>query len=126
MKTSIKYLINGSKLTILCMLFTLIMAGCAGLSHHSDPLADWKPMYQGQLDNTIVEDYKAFIQTLPPKERTLVHDYSIWQYENETGGHAVRIRIYLNGTILEHILIYDQNDERVRTTKYVAGKYSQW
>jgi hypothetical protein len=100
--------------------------GCAGLVHHPDPLAGWRPMYLGQLDQAIVADYEAFIQKLPPKERILVDDNSIWPYENGTGGHAVKIRIFLNGTILEHDLFYDQKNKRITTVKYSAGKYSQW
>jgi hypothetical protein len=130
MKTSIKYLINGSKLTIPCVLFALIMAGCAGLSHHSDPLAGWKYMYLGQLDQAIVQDYEAFIETLPPDERIQLDKYSIGPYEDENGNHAVKFEIgksgIFHGTFWDYVLFYNKDNKRIKVVKYAAGKYAEW
>lgn len=127
MKTQIsnalKYLCLNSFVSLAAL---ICVTGCAGFVHHSDPLAGWEQIHRDKLDDTIVKDYKVFIQTLPEKERTLVEDYSIWVYQNRTGDKAVKIEIPLSGKILDHILIYDQNSKRIKTIKYIAGYYSQW
>lgn len=129
MKTQIK---NPTKrfwliLPILLTAFALV-AGCAGLVHHSDPLAGWQIAYNQDPSRTIVKDYQDYIQMLPTKQRNdvLVKHY----YKDGTGQHAVQIEVgvtgIFNGTLWEHILIYDKDDKRIRVMKYVGGKYSQW
>ena len=100
-----------------------MVAGCAT---HPDPLAGWDVNYGGKLDNAIVEDYEAFVQQLPPKERKLVHEYNILQYKNGTDEHAVRIEIGINGTFWDYVLIYDNENKRIKTKKYARGEYSLW
>ena len=95
------------------------------LMHHSDPLVGWK-LCQSQdpkyLDKAIRDDYQDYIQKLSSKEREFAtYDND---FEDGTGQHAVKITIGLNGTDWEHILIYDKNDKRIKTIKYVSGNSS--
>ena len=48
----------------------------------------------------------------------------IFFFENETGQHAVQIRIGINGTSWEHILIYDKDNKRIKAIKYISGRYA--
>ena len=123
-----KKLINNSinrfgLLVILAAFFT--GTGCSMLMHHSDPLVGWK-LCQSQdpkyLDKAIRDDYQDYIQKLSSKEREFAtYDND---FEDGTGQHAVKITIGLNGTDWEHILIYDKNDKRIKTIKYVSGNSS--
>jgi hypothetical protein len=85
-------------------------------------------MYLGQLDGAIIEDYEAYIKTLPKWERMQIDDdrFSIiMKYEDGKGGHAVRIRVIARGVVFDHILdnivIYDKSNKRVKTIRYVDG-----
>ena len=109
----------------------LLTIGCVGpSSKHPDPLAGWKYMYLGQLDKVIVEDYEAFIRTLPPEERIQVDKYSIGPYEDGKGNHAVKFQIgksgIFHGTFWDYVLFYDKDNKRVKVVKYADGKYSEW
>ena len=128
MKTTVRHFTSHFGVIFLVLVAVLLLA--AGCATHSDPLAGWKFMYLGQLDRPIVEDYEAFIQTLPPKERIQVDKYSVDRYEDGRGGHAVRFRIgkdgIVNGTWWYYVLIYSNENKRVKVMNYADGKYSQW
>ena len=124
-----KALVRHFGLTFLVLLAALFWnMGCAT---HPDPLAGWKFMYLGQLDRAIVEDYEAFIQTLPPKERIQVDKYSIHPYEDGKGSHAVRFRVGVDGfwgvgRWWDFVLIYSNENKRTKVMHYADGQYSQW
>jgi hypothetical protein len=121
---------------LICASIALIgLSGCEMFASHTDPLADPKAGWKGVniskiLNNTepdaaITKDYKDYIQNLPANMKGSV---SIWPldffYEDGRGGHAVKIGIAVNGTWWQHVLIYDQNDKRIKVIKYISGHYA--
>ena len=74
-----------------------------------------------KLDPVIAEDCQNYIQKLSQEEKNSVQVSGY--FKDGTGQHAVQIEIALDGTWWEHVPIYDKNNKRVRTIKYVAGHY---
>jgi hypothetical protein len=95
--------------------------GCSSSKPTPDPLTGFHVSDLQNLDSNkaITDDYKDYIQKLSPEERKFVAyiDY----FENGTGQHAVKITIGLNGTNWRHILIYDKDNKRIKTIKYISG-----
>ena len=115
------------RLTFSIVLATLALAaGCAAPKQHPDPLEGWRlrrnqtPL---QIDKAIAEDYRNYIQTLPPEERVYVNENNIRFLEDSAGQDAVSISIFSNGVWWKHILIYDKDKHRVKATKYESGRY---
>lgn len=92
------------------------IVGCAT----PNPLAGWKPASTNP-NQTIVNDYQNYIQKLPSEERKYAG--MIQYFEDGMGEHAIKIEIPLNGTWWQHVLIYDQNDKRIKMIKYSSGGY---
>jgi uncharacterized protein YceK len=88
-----------------------------------DPLAAWKCDSDVQPDKDIVEDYQGYIQTLPPdqKKSLIVNQYMVMLFEDGTGGHAMQIKIGIDGTLWKHVLIYDKSNKRIKVLKYENG-----
>ena len=124
MRTQISNALKYLCLNSLIFLVVFICAsGCTGLIHHADPLAGWQFCSINDLksNNTISADYQDYIQKLPSQQRQ--HAGPIYYYQNQTGQHAVEILIGINGRAWRHVLIYDKNDKRIKTVKYLAGYY---
>jgi len=123
MKTSINYF----GLTSLVLLVAFIFeTGCSTPKPTPDPLAGWKVLLSRdseKLDKAIKDDYRDYIQNLPPEERKFIDDNNIWFYEDMTNQHAVRIEIGLNHVWYEHVLIYDRNNKRIKVIVYANGRY---
>ena len=105
------------------MLATMFLLGfgCNTSKPTPDPLAGFHFSSLNNLDSNkaISDDYKDYIQKLPPEEKG--NAIPIVQYfEDGTGQHAVQITIGL-GTDWEHVLIYDKDNKRIKTIKYVSG-----
>jgi hypothetical protein len=100
--------------TVLLAAFVFAISGCI-TSQHPDPLAGWQVDFNEQPNQTIVNDYQNYIQQLPPDKRRIatVDDW----LKDGTGQHAIKIRVGLNGTVWEYVLIYDKNNKRIMTTK---------
>src|SRR5579871_1251893 len=72
-----------------------------------DPLAGWKYLFhtgQSHFAKAVVDDYQDYIHKLPPAEARVVDYYSISEYEDSTGQHAVKIETPINGVYREHVL----------------------
>jgi hypothetical protein len=95
-------------------------------ARHSNPIEGWQEIYIGRPDKAIEDDYRDYINKLPPKKRESAT--SIHSFEDGTGQHAVSIRVWLDGmwdgTEWVYVLIYDRNDKRVKVIKYLDGYYS--
>jgi len=99
-----------------------LVAGCVRLGHHADPLAGWQGDFNEQPNQAIVNDYQNYIQQLPPQHRKIA-TVDNW-LKDGTGQHAIKITIGLNGTVWEHVLIYDKNNKRIKTmVKHTNGGY---
>ena len=107
---------------------SMCWTGCEMFASHTNPIAGWKggtTAYQGvKLDKAITDDYKDYIQKLPPEDRNAVADFNIQFYEDGFGQRAVEISMPLDGTWWKHVLIYDKNGQRIKVVKYVSGHYA--
>ena len=106
---------------ILCIL-SVALTCVAGCATHPDPLAGWQGDFSEQPSQAIVSDYQGFIQKLSPEKRrgAGIDDW----LKDGTGQHAIVIRYGINGTLWEHVLIYDKDDKRIKTiTKHTNGAY---
>ena len=93
--------------------------GCTSSKPTPDPLAGWQLDFNHEPDPAIAKDYQDYIQKLSFEEKG--HALPIVKYfKDGTGQHAVQITIGL-GTDWEHVLIYDKDDKRIKTIKYVSG-----
>jgi hypothetical protein len=81
--------------------------------------------YYWNVDQSIIEDYKSYVETIPAKERIYIVENEIRLYEDGTGQHAIRIVYYGYGLWSSpqwsHVLIYDTDDKRIQTIKYKSG-----
>jgi hypothetical protein len=110
----------------------IFLSGCEMFENHTDPLADpkagWKrsdlsKVYKGtEPDAAITKDYEDYTHTLPPYSVSIYTQDFL--YEDGTGRHAVKIGVAINGTWWQHVLIYDQNDKRIKVIKYISGHYA--
>lgn len=119
-------LFHGMKTTRFTLLFIFLSAsicwtGCEMFASHTSPIADWKLDADHLPNQAIVKDYEDYFKKLPSGER----NYAVLgqYFKDGTGQHAIVIEIALNGTDWAHVLIYDNNNKRVKTIKYVAGHY---
>ena len=96
--------------------------GCAAPKSAPDPLAGFYPdaLYTPDTNKAITNDYKNYIQTLSPDEQKFI-PLVCNCYKDETGQHAVEITIGLNHTNWRHVLIYDKDNKRIKTIKYISG-----
>jgi hypothetical protein len=102
-------------------------AGCSVLkSHHPDPLEGWKVVYTSNPDKAISDDYHAYIDKLSLKERNGL--MPTFYFEDGTGRHAIAIMTGIDGiwegTYWRHVLIYDNENRRIKVIKYMDGHYS--
>jgi hypothetical protein len=105
---------------ILLVAFVWI-TGCAT---RPDPLAGWKPIFgrdYESVDLAIRDDYRAYFQKLPPEEKNNVGPIEL--FESATGQHALKTEIPLNGTWWIYVLIYDKDNQRIKTIRYSPGGY---
>ena len=124
MKKQLKDSINKFALTFLMLMSTFIMGcGCNTSKPTADPLAEFHPCFK-ILDQSIVNDYQNYIQTLSPEERKNLGPSPVSSFEDGAGQHAVQIKIGINGTVWLHVLIYDKENKRIKTTKYSIGHYA--
>ncbi len=105
-------------IVVALILCAIIICGYGCRTAKQDPLAGWHNIYH-DADPTIVKDYQEYIQKLSPDEKS--HATVDSYFEDGTGQHAVLITIGLNHTDWEHVLIYDKNNKRIKTIKYISG-----
>jgi|SRR6185369_10362134 len=104
------------------MAAVIFVVGCTASKPTPDPLAGFHFCFDqdpSKLNKVIQDDYQDYILKLPPEERK----YATYDndYEDGTGQHAILITIGLNGENWRHILIYDKDNKRTKTIKYISG-----
>jgi hypothetical protein len=100
---------------------TCFLSSCEFFKNHTNPIADWQ--LESRPEPQVIEkDSQDFGQKLPPEEKKYAEMGNY--YKDGKGQHAIEIRIPLNGTWWYYVLIYDQNDKRIKTVKYVMGHYA--
>lgn len=117
MKTIIKY---SNCFVFSLALCAMVISGCSCSAPKPapDPLAGFHAAY-GKVSQSIVSDYQNYIKTLSPDERKFM--VGTEYFEDGAGQHAVKITIGLNHSNWRHVLIYDKDDKRIKTIKYVSG-----
>lgn len=102
----------------LVVMAIILQSGCAS-KPAPDPLAGWQGDFNEQPNSEIIADYQNYIQQLPSKERKFatVDDW----LKDGTGQHAIKITVGLDGKNWRHILIYNKDNKRIRTIKYISG-----
>ena len=109
----------------ICSVCTLLGAlvfgfGCSPSKPASDPLTGfhWSSLNNLDSNKAIDDDCKDYIHKLSPEESVGAgREY----FEDGTGRHAIKITIGVNGKNWEHVLIYDKDNHRIYTIKYVSG-----
>jgi hypothetical protein len=123
METSVKTPIKNAQLlfSILLVIVVWTVGGCA--TSTPDPLTAWKPDFDfsREADQEIVSDYQDYIKELPLRQSGFVG--SVDFFKDETGQHAVNIKIGRNGTWWDHILIYNKQNKRIKTVISKNGGY---
>jgi hypothetical protein len=109
-----------------CILSMVLIGivGCTVPKPASNPLAGWKFCHSNnpvRSNERIKADYQDYIQKLPPEKRSFIS--GILFFEQGTGQHAVQIERGVNGTYWYHVLIYDEDNKRVKVYKYSNGGY---
>jgi hypothetical protein len=98
--------------------------GCAGLTHHSEPLAGWHVCSNAdtqKIDQFIKADYQSFFQSL--EEHNIIGPYFL--LEDGKGHHALEVEVTPIGknASWHYALIYDENNRRIKTIKYNYTRY---
>ena len=102
------------------ILLAALVGGCGGCHTQTpDPLAGWQIAFKEAPNQTIEKDCQDYIQKLSPEERKSIA--YIEYFKDGTGQRAEKITIGLNGTNWRHVLIYDKDNKRIKTVKYVSG-----
>jgi hypothetical protein len=108
---------------IFCLLLAMFLCGfgCANQKPTPDPLTGFHVSDLQNLDSNkaTTDNYKDYIQKLSPEERKFIA-YTEY-FEDGTGQHAVKITIGLNHTNWRRVLIYDKDNKRIKTIKYISG-----
>jgi hypothetical protein len=108
---------------LMLMAMFLFGYGCDTSKPTPDPLAGfhWSSLNNLDSNKAITDDYKSYIQTLSPEEKKYLGPSPVGFFEDGTGQHAVEMKIGLNGTNWHLVLIYDKDNKRIKTIKYVSG-----
>jgi hypothetical protein len=128
MGTACHFFVKNAARFALCILLISLFyeTGCISSQPTTDPLAGWKYLQHvghSHFDKAVVDDYWDFIHKLPADETRGLDWYSINEYSNDAGQHAVRIETTPNGRYWEYVLIYDSNNKRIKSIKYFGGRY---
>ena len=106
-----------------CFLLAMFLCGfgCSSLKPTPDPLAGFHAASKNP-DQIIEKDCQDYIKGLGLKPGN-GNEYVAYIefFEDGTGQHAEKITIFKNFTNWEHVLIYDNNNKRIKTTKYISG-----
>jgi hypothetical protein len=87
-----------------------------------DPLAGFhlSGLFDQNTNETIKRDYNDYINQLSPEEHKGLGGTQGW--EDGTGQHALEIEVLIGGKEdWRHILIYDNENKRIKTIKYYVG-----
>jgi hypothetical protein len=114
----------------LCTTVLAFASGCASPKPRDRlPVSEgWRRLLTareiGTIPTEVIENYKAYIQKLPAKERNQLTEGSVHFFENPDGRHAVHFEIGrdafigVSEIIYAHVLVYDQSNKRVKVMKY--------
>lgn len=121
MKIMVKY---SNRFAFAIALCVMILSGCSCSAPKPtpNPLAGFHAAY-GKADQSIVNDYQNYIQTLSPEEKKYMGPYPGRFFEDGTGQHAVQIEVDLKPNAWYHVLIYDKDNKRIKTEKYVDHQF---
>jgi hypothetical protein len=103
------------------LMLAALTFGCA--SRRTNPLKEWTLRYDqtaALLNRKAIDvDYHSYIDHLSAKEKDYIG--AIELFENGNGLTAIRIDTHVTKAIRTHVLIYDSENKRIKTIKYVRG-----
>ena len=112
---------NTARFSLFIVLAPLVWTfGCIAPAPRPDPLARFH-FEDHNPDATIEKDYRDYIQKLPPDEGKYAGP--IHYLTDGAGQHAIMIMMGIDNKVWRHILIYDKDDKRIKTIKYLSGDY---
>ena len=116
-----------TKLITYCLLMVFVCGlGCTTSKPTPDPLTGFHEAFKAPAES-IGSDYHNYMQNcmrnLSTEEIKNLGPYPASFFEGDMGQHAIKIKIGMKGDSWVHILIYDKDNRRVKTFKYVAGHY---
>ena len=100
---------------------SVFLSGCELFSNHTNPILGWQVAFKSEPSPAVEKDAQDYISKLPAEERKYAGT-GFWLTDGK-GQHALTIPVALNGTEWTHVLIYDQNDKRIRVVKYISAHY---
>jgi hypothetical protein len=115
-----------SRMLKLAAALLVIVSGCSQPPpSQQNPLQGWHCIMTDspKLDRAIVDDAMMYAQTLVTERTPRISRSNLSFFEDGTGMHAAEIQVPANGTILVHVLFYNQKGERTRTTTFIGGHY---
>jgi hypothetical protein len=107
-------------ISYLLLVASVLMAGCFSPSKPTpDPLAGFHvdALFTPESNKAIADDYQDYMHKLSLSG-------PISTFKDDTGQRAIQIHIGVNGEVWEHVLIYDKNNKRIKTIKYMTGHYA--
>jgi len=107
---------------IIILVAATIIFGCRCTTAKPDPLAGFHADFE-TLNQSIVNDYQNYINNLSPEEKKYLGPFPASFFEDGNEQHAVKIRIGMDNIVWEHVLIYNKDNARIKTIKYVRGHY---
>jgi hypothetical protein len=107
----------------ICILFAVLLVSASCATSHPDPLAGYHfaDLKDFNANKAIKEDYDSYVQKLTSKTGGFVGSFDY--LTDDKGLHAINIKLGVNGTWYEHILIYDQDNKRIKVIKFRNGGY---
>src|ERR1700693_74729 len=114
MKQIVKYSVNYFWFALALSAMLISGCSCSAPKPEPDPLAGWQIDFK-QPDPVIEKDRQDYIQKLPSDEKK----YASWgyYYKDGTGQHAVVIEVDLKPNAWNHVLIYDEDNKRIKVIK---------
>lgn len=85
---------------------------------HTNPIEGWKGIPEEKMSEAIKTDYQDW-----RKNHMKGFDMGTGFFEDETGQHAISIQTGQDGTYWTYVLIYDKNDKRIKTKKWISGHF---
>lgn len=123
MKSRLESIGRYFKTIVLLLTMFMLECGCVTSKPTPDPLAGWRFSSLNNLhsNKAVSDDYQDYIQKHLAKNGSFVG--SVDFFEDGTGQHAVLIKMGVNGTWWDHVLIYDKANKRINVLIHKNGGY---
>jgi hypothetical protein len=96
---------------------------------HTNPIEAWKGVPEEKMSEAIKTDYQDWkrnhLKGFGLGTDNYINGFVMETgfFEDQTGQHAITIQTGQDGTYWTYVLIYDKNDKRIKTRKWISGHY---